>query len=255
MRGHKGVEVKTYQITPAGRAVLQKIANGWQVTKGGGFIRGFTVGVILSAGSALLLAGLAGGGAHHPATALYSVEARPAGDGIPVVAGVSPSAGGASPEDLASNTNQGREPTRVPQGDGQKHATLRPAEEVKVAAQPTEKAWGGLPAAHGVYVVTAYCSCERCCGKKPGHPAYGITASGKRIRVGMCAADPSIPFGPVINVPGYGRAVVEDRGGAIRGHRLDIYFPTHAQALRWGRQTLTVTIYAGDNSHGSGRTR
>ena len=28
--------------------------------------------------------------------------------------------------------------------------------------------------------VTYYCTCQRCCGKAPDHPAYGITASGTR---------------------------------------------------------------------------
>jgi 3D (Asp-Asp-Asp) domain-containing protein len=87
-------------------------------------------------------------------------------------------------------------------------------------------------------IVTAYCPCRKCCGPH----ARGVTASGKKVRRGMCAADKSIPFGTVFNVPGYGRAVVDDRGGAIRGNRLDVYFPTHAQARAWGRRTLTITI-------------
>ncbi len=34
-----------------------------------------------------------------------------------------------------------------------------------------------------VFAVTAYCSCERCCNKKPSDKWYGITVTGK---VGNC---------------------------------------------------------------------
>lgn len=86
--------------------------------------------------------------------------------------------------------------------------------------------------------VTAYCPCEKCCGRwADGHFADGSPVGGKAI-----AADTSIyPFGTTFNVPGYGVAVVKDRGGAIKGNRLDLYFSTHQAALNWGRQTIEVT--------------
>jgi 3D (Asp-Asp-Asp) domain-containing protein len=34
---------------------------------------------------------------------------------------------------------------------------------------------------------------------------------------------------------------VEDRGGSISGNRIDIWFPTHGEALQWGRRTVTIT--------------
>ena len=91
--------------------------------------------------------------------------------------------------------------------------------------------------------VTAYCPCERCCGRW----ADGVTASGHRIRPGdaFVAADPSLPFGTYVRVPGYngGEPVkVLDRGGAIRGRRIDVFFHTHAEALRWGRRSLDVEV-------------
>lgn len=113
--------------------------------------------------------------------------------------------------------------------------------------------------------VTAYCPCGECTGWErrlfswpPGRPVHttgplkgqpkrvGITASGTRARIGTIAADPAIPFGTKIYVPGYGWGIVEDRGSAIVGHRLDVFFPTHRQALRWGRQRLIVTIVVED---------
>jgi len=63
-------------------------------------------------------------------------------------------------------------------------------------------------------------------------------------RDGTVAADTRyIPMGTRLHIPGYGDAVVEDRGGAIKGpRRLDVYFDSHARARRWGRQQLTVEI-------------
>ena len=86
--------------------------------------------------------------------------------------------------------------------------------------------------------VTAYCGCEKCCGQY----ADGITASGYKIQAGdkLIAAPPSFQFGTVLHIPGYGRASVKDRGGAIQGNRLDVYFSTHQEALNWGRQKLII---------------
>lgn len=110
--------------------------------------------------------------------------------------------------------------------------------------------------------VTAYCHCGDCCGWRRnwlGRPVYnygpkegqrkqvGITASGTRVRPGTLAADTSrFPFGTIMYVPGYGYGVVEDRGGAIRGNKLDVYYRTHEQALEWGRQHLDVKVWPPD---------
>ena len=89
--------------------------------------------------------------------------------------------------------------------------------------------------------VTAYCPKECCCGKY----ADGVTASGHVIQPGdkFAAADPSIPFGTMVEVHGYGKVPVLDRGGAIKGDKLDLFFETHEAALQWGRQEVEVVIY------------
>jgi len=109
-------------------------------------------------------------------------------------------------------------------------------------------------------VVTAYCPCGRCCGWRRnwlGHPVYasgrlkgrpkavGVCADGTRARVGTIAADTRYyPFGTRIYVPGYGYGTVHDRGGAIQGpRRLDVFFPKHGEAVKWGRRALTVVIF------------
>ena len=72
----------------------------------------------------------------------------------------------------------------------------------------------------------------------------GLTSSGTWARYGTIAADTRYyPYGTVMIIPGYGKGVVEDIGGAIKGpRRLDVYFKTRRRALRWGRQTLPVRV-------------
>lgn len=105
---------------------------------------------------------------------------------------------------------------------------------------------------------TGYCKCGDCCGWKrnllmrPVH-AYGpnkgkkkkvgITASGTKAKPGTIAADTSVfPFGTRMKIPGYGWGTVEDRGGAIKGGRIDLFFKSHKEALEWGRQTVKVRV-------------
>lgn len=93
--------------------------------------------------------------------------------------------------------------------------------------------------------VTAYCPGSCCCGEF----ADGITASGHVIEEGdmFVAADKSIPFSTILDIPGYGEVPVLDRGGAIKGKRLDVFFYSHQEALEWGSQKgLTITIKKGN---------
>lgn len=110
-----------------------------------------------------------------------------------------------------------------------------------------------------VMETTGYCKCGSCCGWKRnwiGRPVYaygpnrgqakqvGVTASGAQARPGTLAADGSrYPFGTVMRIPGYGLGVVEDRGGAITGNHIDLYFRSHREALEWGRKRVVVTLW------------
>ena len=70
------------------------------------------------------------------------------------------------------------------------------------------------------------------------------TASGLPLGWGTVAVDTRVfPFGTKMYIPGYGDGVAADRGSAIIGRIIDIWFPTCAQARAWGRQTLTITVY------------
>lgn len=106
---------------------------------------------------------------------------------------------------------------------------------------------------------TGYCKCGECCGWRRNlflQPVYaygaregdrkkvGQTASGTKAKKGTIAADTSVfPFGTKMKIPGYGSGVVEDRGGAIKGHKIDLFFRTHQQALVWGRQMVTIEVF------------
>ena len=72
----------------------------------------------------------------------------------------------------------------------------------------------------------------------------GITASGVKARRGTIAADTKVfPFGTIIYIPGYGYGRVEDRGGAIHGNHIDLFFPRHSEAIRWGRVKKKVKVW------------
>jgi len=91
--------------------------------------------------------------------------------------------------------------------------------------------------------VTAYCPCPKCCGEY----SDGKTACGHKIRPGdaFAAADRKYPFGTEMVIAGYQNAQpvkVLDRGGAIRGNRLDVFFGSHEEALEWGVKYVDVKI-------------
>jgi len=92
-------------------------------------------------------------------------------------------------------------------------------------------------------VATAYDSSEDSTGKKPGDPDYGITATGIKATRGVIAVDPRvIPLGTKLYVEGYGFGIAADTGGAIKGNKIDVYFPTREEVMRWGRRYVKVYI-------------
>lgn len=84
--------------------------------------------------------------------------------------------------------------------------------------------------------LTAYTAGVESTGKAPGHPAYGITASGARVREGRTiAVDPRvIPIGATVYIEGIGLRVAEDTGSAIRGAKIDVYMNNLDAARQFG---------------------
>ncbi|OPA76980.1 hypothetical protein BVG16_16110 [Paenibacillus selenitireducens] len=98
-------------------------------------------------------------------------------------------------------------------------------------------------------VATGYTAGKESTGKKPGHPEYGITYSGVKVRrdknkISTIAADPKIlPIGTVLFIPGYGYGIVADTGSAIKGRKIDLYYKTTKQVYKeWGKKTVQVHV-------------
>jgi peptidoglycan DL-endopeptidase CwlO len=77
-----------------------------------------------------------------------------------------------------------------------------------------------------------------------GYALHGRTATGLPTAWGVVAVDPSvIPLGTRMTIPGYGEGIAADTGSAVQGNTIDLWFPTVAQALTWGRRTVTITLH------------
>ncbi|HZJ76643.1 MAG TPA: 3D domain-containing protein, partial [Oscillospiraceae bacterium] len=96
---------------------------------------------------------------------------------------------------------------------------------------------------------TAYDLSFQSTGRKPGDKYYGLTASGTKIRPGVAAVDPNvIPLGTKLYVesldgtPDYGYASAEDKGGAIKGNKIDLYIKSAQDVRKFGRRKVKVYI-------------
>lgn len=136
---------------------------------------------------------------------------------------------------------KGSEGTRPPAEAGAPAPapTVEVVEPPQVSPEPAE----------AEYEATAYCSCEKCCGTWAENRPDGVvyTASGAVAQEGVTiAADWDVlPPGTVVYIDGLGERVVQDRGGAIKGNSVDVYFEDHDEALVFGRQTVRLYIVEG----------
>ena len=77
-----------------------------------------------------------------------------------------------------------------------------------------------------------------------GYSLAGTTATGLPVGWGVVAVDPAvIPLGTRLTIPGYGEGVAADTGGAVQGATIDLWFPTTADAMAWGRRVVTITLH------------
>ena len=94
-----------------------------------------------------------------------------------------------------------------------------------------------------VFKATAYCSCKKCCDKDPSDKWYGITASGKKAKWGTIAVDRKvIKLGSTLRIKGFPNTIfrAEDVGGAIKGRHIDVWFPSHREALKFGVKNISL---------------
>ena len=165
-------------------------------------------------------------------------------------------------EDLAQQNKQGRQEVKT-----ETAGTSLPAEDAQFVATAAEVK---LPAAAPVVVET-----------EPGPPppalkkadalataqmftatAYalrGRTSSGLMVTRGLIAADRRVlPLGTRVRLEAgtySGEYLVADRGGAVRGRKIDIWMPTSREALRFGRRPVKLTILGYGGAHNRTRTR
>lgn len=86
---------------------------------------------------------------------------------------------------------------------------------------------------------TAYDPGPKSCGKW----ASGYTATGVKAEKGIVAVDDRfIPMGTRMYIPGYGFGVAADRGGAIKGMRIDLCYATYEEAIQFGRRSVKVYL-------------
>lgn len=96
------------------------------------------------------------------------------------------------------------------------------------------------------FKVTAYCSCEKCCGvwatKRGDGPVYG--AAGKELVPNYSVAvDRDLyEFGTIFVDENGNEYEAADVGGAIKGNHLDLYMSDHQEALNWGVRTLKMCV-------------
>lgn len=118
---------------------------------------------------------------------------------------------------------------------GTRPAWNKPA--VRQPAYPPVQNENGIP--HYLYTLpvltTAYTRYDEGC--------TDYTYRGTYLRKGLVAVDPDvIPLGTRLYIPGYGEAVADDIGGAIRGNHIDLAMDTVDEAYGWGTKHLTVYV-------------
>jgi 3D (Asp-Asp-Asp) domain-containing protein len=147
------------------------------------------------------------------------------------------------------------EPPTEPRETEPPTETAPPETEPPIATEPTvepteatepEEEWRSL----GKYTLTAYCSCQKCCGQyalnrpldENGNPIV-YTSIGAVAQAGVTiAVDPRvIPYGSEVKINDH-IYIAQDTGGNIKGARIDVYFDDHQEALQFGLQTAEVFI-------------
>lgn len=125
------------------------------------------------------------------------------------------------------------------------HVTMTPVQETSEPPHPTTEL-----VSLGEFRITAYCPCEICCGNwaknRPVDEDGSVqvfTASGDLAVEGVTiAADTSVlPFGTEVIIDDV-KYIVQDRGKAIKGNKIDVYFENHQDALEFGVQYKEIFI-------------
>ncbi|MEH7275949.1 3D domain-containing protein [Neobacillus vireti] len=112
---------------------------------------------------------------------------------------------------------------------------------------PLEEAFDWSKYPKTTVIATGYTAGYESTGKNESHPEYGITYSGVKVKRDLystVAADLSVfPIGTILFIPEYGYGVVADKGGAIKGNKVDLYYETVEDVYtNWGKREVDVYI-------------
>jgi 3D (Asp-Asp-Asp) domain-containing protein len=118
------------------------------------------------------------------------------------------------------------------------------ARQVVTKAQVVQSQAASTPAAATASAASVVDGARTLTVTSTGYSMPGRTATGLPVGPGIVAVDPAvIPLGTRLSIPGYGEGVAADTGGAVQGLTIDLWFPTLAEALAWGRRTVTITLH------------
>lgn len=111
----------------------------------------------------------------------------------------------------------------------------------EIAAEDEEKSEKEEPEVVKTFKVTATAFTANCKG------CSGVTSTGINLKKNpdakIIAVDPDvIPLGTKVWVEGYGEAIAADKGGSIKGNKIDVFMSSNKEATNWGRRTVTVKI-------------
>lgn len=135
-----------------------------------------------------------------------------------------------------SNTNDPKESDKKEEKDGNEKATVTKEDTEAKAEAEAEAAAAAAEAKKSKarsFRATAYC-------------LKGKTASGKRVKRGLIAADPRVlPLGTKVELTAgkySGEYLVADTGGLVKGSKIDIWVPSCGEARRWGKRNVKLTV-------------
>lgn len=126
---------------------------------------------------------------------------------------------------------------RLEQEKAQKAEQAQLEEQLKIVTETNNNdEWDDIEAE--VYNVSAYTVGD------DYTPSHGITASGEKVKANYTAACPSsLPFGTKLYILDLDHVYTcKDRGGFIKGKKLDIYMDNKREASKFGRKNLKVKV-------------
>lgn len=105
----------------------------------------------------------------------------------------------------------------------------------------------------GEFRLTAYCSCERCCGywatvrpvdENGNEVVYGSSGSVLIPGVSVAVDTDVIPYGSKLIIDGK-TYIAQDTGSGIKGNCIDVYHEDHQKAVEFGVQYKEIFLIGG----------